>query len=69
MHDIDQAIRERAYQLWLESGCQHGDADHHWLAAQREVLGASLGELGQVTKKRKAAKPKSAAAPRKKKVA
>ena len=69
MQDIDQAIRERAYHLWRESGCQHGNADGHWLEAQREVLSNSLGELGQVIKKRKAAKPKSAPTPRKKKQA
>jgi hypothetical protein len=67
MQDIEQTIRERAYQLWLESGCQDGSADTHWLEAQREMLSASLGELGHVTKKSKTAKPKSPSAPRKKK--
>jgi len=42
MSDIEQAIRERAYQLWLEGGCQHGQADMHWVAAQREILSSSL---------------------------
>jgi Protein of unknown function (DUF2934) len=65
MQDIDKTIRERAYHLWLESGCPEGNADGHWLAAQREILSASLSELGHVTSK--AAKPKSARAPRKKK--
>jgi Protein of unknown function (DUF2934) len=49
MLDIEQATRERAYQLWIESGCQDGHADTHWLAAQREVLGTFLGSLGRVT--------------------
>jgi len=49
MQDLEQAIRERAYQLWAESGCREGHAESHWLAAQRDVLGASLGELGRVT--------------------
>jgi Protein of unknown function (DUF2934) len=49
MQDLEQAIRERAYQLWSESGYPEGHAESHWLAAQREVLGASLGELGRVT--------------------
>lgn len=48
MQDIEQTIRERAYCLWLDSGCQDGHADAHWLAAQREVLSASLSELGRV---------------------
>jgi Protein of unknown function (DUF2934) len=67
MQDIEQTIRDRAYHLWLESGCQDGNADGHWLAAQREVLGASLGELGHLTKSAKAAKSKAVGAPRKKK--
>lgn len=49
MHDLEHAIRERAYHLWLEGGCRDGFADAHWLAAQREILSASLGEMGRVT--------------------
>jgi hypothetical protein len=67
MQDIEQTIRDRAYHLWLENGCQEGNADGHWLAAQREILGASLGELGHLSKSSKAAKPKAVRAPRKKK--
>ena len=44
MQDLEQVIRERAYLLWMEGGCQDGQAAVHWLAAQREILGASLGE-------------------------
>jgi len=40
--------RERAYQLWIEGCRQHGHAENHWLAAQREILSASLSELGVV---------------------
>ena len=67
MQDIEQTIRDRAYHLWLENGCREGNADGHWLAAQREILGASLGELGHLSKSSKAAKPKAVRAPRKKK--
>jgi hypothetical protein len=45
MQDMEQAIRERAYHLWIADGRPDGSADHHWLAAQREVLAASLGDL------------------------
>jgi DUF2934 family protein len=44
MHDLEKAIRERAYHLWLEGGCQHGHADAHWLIAQRDILSACLSE-------------------------
>jgi DUF2934 family protein len=49
MQDLEQAIRERAYHLWILEGCQEGNADGHWLAAQREVLASSLGTLGTVS--------------------
>jgi Protein of unknown function (DUF2934) len=47
--DLEQSIRERAYHLWIEGGCQDGHAGAHWFAAQREVLGAFLGVIGRVT--------------------
>jgi hypothetical protein len=68
MQDMEQAIRERAYQLWVESGFEHGNAEAHWLSAQREVLAASLAEIGRVTASgagEVAAKPKKFRAPRK----
>ena len=49
MSDLEQAIRERAYQLWMESGAEHGHAERHWLEAQREVLSASLGAVARVS--------------------
>ncbi|WMT71098.1 DUF2934 domain-containing protein [Bradyrhizobium sp. Ash2021] len=48
MQDLEQAIRERAYHLWVVDGCQDGNAEAHWLTAQREVLASSLGSLGNV---------------------
>ena len=48
MHDLEQAIRERAYHLWIADGCRDGDADAHWLNAQREVLATSLGSFARV---------------------
>jgi hypothetical protein len=61
MQDLDQAIRDRAYQLWLAEGRQDGNAEAHWLAAQREVLASSLEGLGTagVAPKRKAQKKSS----------
>ena len=48
MQDLEQSIRERAYHLWIEGGRQDGQSDAHWLAAQRDVLGAFLGAIGRV---------------------
>ena len=49
MQDLEQAIRERAYGLWIESGCPNGNAEEYWLAAQREVLSACLGTFARVS--------------------
>ena len=67
MQDVEQKIRERAYHLWLENGRQDGCATAHWLAAQREILDASLSQIGHVATIKKAAKRTSGPAPRKKK--
>lgn len=49
MQDLEQAIRERAYHLWVDSGCPDGSAEEHWIAAQREVLSATLGTFATVS--------------------
>ena len=41
--DLSNKIRERAYELWVESGYRNGDAEHNWLAAEREILATTLG--------------------------
>ena len=72
MQDLEQAIRKRAYHLWMEGGCQDGQADAYWLAAQREILSASLGEVGLVKVGEQypaAPKPNRAKAARKKRAA
>jgi hypothetical protein len=72
MTDMEHVIRERAYHLWIEGGRQDGQADNYWLAAQREVLSASLGEIGRVIASNAvqvSGKPKKARASRKKRVA
>jgi hypothetical protein len=49
MQDVERAIRERAYDLWICEGRKDGNAEAHWLAAQRDVLASSLGSLGSVS--------------------
>jgi hypothetical protein len=69
MQYMEHAIRERAYHLWIEGGRQDGQADNYWLAAQREVLSASLGEISRVVAVEARTKPKKVRAPRKKRAA
>src|SRR5260370_40856276 len=38
---LENRIRERAYEMWTAHGCVHGQAEQHWLAAEREVLATS----------------------------
>ena len=38
MENLEEAIRERAYQLWVADGRPEGNADNYWLNAQREML-------------------------------
>jgi Protein of unknown function (DUF2934) len=70
MQDLEQAIRERAYHLWVADGYREGNADAHWLAAQRELLASSLESVGRVKKTakkpaEKAKAPRAAKAKRK----
>ena len=67
MQDLEQAIREHAYHLWVSNGCLDGNAEAYWLTAQREVLAASLSDVARVevsTKAKKKGKATAAAKPR-----
>lgn len=62
MQDVEQAIRERAYHLWVAEGRPDGTAEAHWLAAQREILASSLENLGTVSATSKPKQPKKTSA-------
>jgi hypothetical protein len=38
MQDVEQAIRERAYKMWIDGGCRKGHAVSDWLAARHKIL-------------------------------
>ena len=42
MHDREQTIRERAYDIWEAEGRPHGQEAAHWQRAQRELDGDGL---------------------------
>jgi hypothetical protein len=46
MPNLEEAIRERAYHLWIADGQPEGQADNYWLNAQREILTTSLESSG-----------------------
>jgi hypothetical protein len=37
---LNHRIRERAYEIWCAHGCPDGQAEQHWLTAEREILNA-----------------------------
>jgi hypothetical protein len=66
MPNLEEAIRERAYHLWIADGQPEGRADIHWLDAQRELLATSVENLVSTAA---AMKPKGARYGRKSKAA
>jgi hypothetical protein len=44
---LENRIRERAYEMWTAQGCVDGQAEHHWLAAEREILNAATAALAR----------------------
>ena len=42
MPSLEEAIRERAYHLWIADGQPEGKADIYWLNAQHEILTTSV---------------------------
>ena len=44
-HSLKKRISERAYEIWAAHGRVDGQADQHWLAAEREILAVSTATL------------------------
>jgi hypothetical protein len=44
---LEDRIRERAYEIWAAHGCVHGQADQHWFAAEREIVGSLTPALAR----------------------
>jgi len=36
--NVDEAIRTRAYEFFLQRGCEHGRDQEDWIRAEAEVL-------------------------------
>ena len=43
MTNLEQQIRQRAYDIWVLSGCIDGCANGHWLEAERQIMMEQLG--------------------------
>jgi hypothetical protein len=46
-NELEQAIRERAFQIWIEEGQPHGRASEHWERAKMEIMGPRLVDRGE----------------------
>jgi hypothetical protein len=44
---LRRRIEERAYHIWLENGCGHGDRERHWFEAERELMETAKQEREQ----------------------
>ena len=49
MPNLEEAIRERAYHLWIADGQPEGKADIYWLNAQHEILTISVESSASIT--------------------
>jgi hypothetical protein len=57
-HSLEERIRERAYEIWTAHGCVDGQADQHWLAAERKILAKATTALaGNSVRQKKKRRP------------
>jgi hypothetical protein len=61
-HSLENRIRERAYEIWTAQGRLDGQADRHWLAAEREILAAATATLVRTSAPPKKKRPSPARA-------
>jgi hypothetical protein len=59
MGNLEQQIRQRAYDIWMLSGCIDGCANDHWLEAERQIMLEQLG-AAPVDTRAPTRKPKTA---------
>ena len=48
---VEEAIRRRAYELYLERGGAHGSAMDDWLQAEREIPSLKPGARGAASRR------------------
>lgn len=59
MTEIENTIRERAYHLWVAGGRRDGEADRHWLTAERELIAEAVTPIAAKVAKTRATGPKT----------
>jgi Protein of unknown function (DUF2934) len=62
---LNDRIRERAYEIWFAAGCRDGEAQQHWLTAEREILAAAQPAMpARRTSAKKVGRPLTRATPK-----
>jgi hypothetical protein len=64
---LEERIRVRAYEIWSATGQIQGQADQHWLTAEREVLAGLATPIHQAratTPRKPGTRAKASAAPK-----
>ncbi|WP_457094329.1 DUF2934 domain-containing protein [Microvirga sp. P5_D2] len=46
---IEQRIRERAYEIWMQHGSLPGRAEEYWYQAEQEILGQEAPSIGPLS--------------------
>ncbi|MFA5879812.1 MAG: DUF2934 domain-containing protein [Candidatus Margulisiibacteriota bacterium] len=41
-HQSSHEVQKRAYEIFLENGCQAGKDLEHWLQAEKEIFGKNV---------------------------
>jgi Protein of unknown function (DUF2934) len=63
--NLNDRIRERAYQIWFANGCRDGEAEQHWLTAEREILQPATAAIAaKRTSAKKVSRPLARATPK-----
>jgi hypothetical protein len=60
--DRVEAIRRRAYDIWLDKGQRDGEDVEHWREAELEISGVAPAAASPAPKKKSTAKPSAKAA-------
>ena len=50
-HNLSDRIRERAYEIWVASGSPEGEAEQHWLTAEKEILATLAPPVRNATRR------------------
>lgn len=52
----EERIRQRAYELWEQAGCPHGQDEQYWHAAEAEFEADILREQNEVLERPRSTK-------------